>query len=173
MQSYQFALVVSALVLAFGCRGSNNPPAANNGENGEPPPVVDNGNDNGNKNVGHPSTVTVEPGRVVDPTRGFTTEREIVGKMDMPELIKALGDKNLAPSATDELATRGDEAVEPLIEALDHNNDAVRQRAIFTLGRLGPAAKAALPKLQAIADDSDDEVQSDAAKFAMDAIEGK
>jgi HEAT repeat protein len=45
------------------------------------------------------------------------------------------------------LAQIGPEGAEPLLKALEHENQVVRQNAIQALGRMGPGAKPAVPKL--------------------------
>ncbi len=128
-------------LLAFGCRGSSNPPTGTGtgGDGGEPPaPALAENGDAG------PSVFTnTDPGSIMDGTVEYTTQREVVRAMDMPELINALGKPKLSPSASDELAVRGSKSVQPLIEALDSDNPAIRKGAIFTLGLLEGEARAA------------------------------
>ena len=109
---------------------------------------------------------------VVTPTADDSQERAKVGEMDMPKLMEALGDATLSDAASDELLSRGGDAVKPLIAALDDEDALTQQRAVFTLGRLGPAASDALPKLKELAAQSNSEVVQDSARFAIDAIEG-
>ena len=110
--------------------------------------------------------------KIVTPTVDDSQERAQVREMDMGKLMESLSDATLSDAASDELASRGADAVKPLIDALDSADAFTQQRAIFTLGQLGPTAKDAVPKLKELAADSNSEVVQDSAKFAIDAIEG-
>ncbi len=81
-----------------------------------------------------------------------------------PMAASTLGD--VAP----ESAKAGD-AIAALISALDAKTPATRSNAIIALGRFGPAASAALPKLKEIGDANPDLAAS--IKTASDRIEGK
>jgi hypothetical protein len=108
-----------------------------------------------------------------DPARDLSEEQKQVDAMDVAALVEALGNDKLYLVAVDELKTRGPEAVEPLMAALDHKNEDVRQSAMLALGMLGSDAKSALPKLKAIAaDDDQSEIITATAANAVDAIEG-
>ena len=117
------------------------------------------------------------PKSVEQPTGGpqvagppSTPELEKWRQMSVGQLVAALGDPaDPHAAACDELAARGAEAVEPLIEVLGGDDADARRRAVFALGQIGPPAKAALPALQALAE-GDDEILRDAAKFAIDAV---
>lgn len=97
-------------------------------------------------------------------------EDEIAAQNNL-ELITSLGDAQLASAASDELVNRGAETVPAIISALDNTNPAIVAQAIFTLGRFGNGAAAALPKLKSLAAESQSETVRDAAQFAIDAIE--
>ena len=109
---------------------------------------------------------------IVRPTVDDTAQRAKVREMSIAKLVEALGDSALSGAASDELASRGGDAVKPLIDALDSSDTDIQQRAVFTLGLLGAEAKDALPKLKELAVESNSEVVQDSARFAVDAIEG-
>ena len=117
------------------------------------------------------SSVDGKP-QIVTPTLDDSDVRARVREMKVADLIASLSDADLSDAATDELSARGADAVKPLIDALESSDAMAQQRAIFTLGRIGPTAKDALPKLNELAAESNSEMIRDSAKFAIDAIEG-
>lgn len=90
----------------------------------------------------------------------------------VPRLIEALqsGDKPLRQVSRRALAGIGASAVMPLIALLNHKELAVRRAAADSLGFMGPAAAAALPKLRRLiaAEGSDSHYE-----FAIAEIEGR
>jgi HEAT repeat protein len=77
--------------------------------------------------------------------------------INVADLIENLQSSNVPDriDAAKMLAQFGElaaDAVPVLIEALRHENKALRKNAIITLGEIGPPAKAALPALEALLD---------------------
>ena len=62
-------------------------------------------------------------------------------------------DRDAARSALREIDDVGPEAVAALIKALDNDDRRLRYYGAYYLGKLGPAAKDALPALRRLADD--------------------
>mgnify|MGYP002623809854 CR=1 FL=1 len=179
--SRYFWICPLVLLLLAGCQGGKN------GADGTAPPTdgeSTDSSDDGSSADGDPADGTAADGtdadgsatdgtsEIVRPTVDDSQERAKVREMEVSQLVESLSDSELGDAASDELAARGNEAVQPLIEALDNSDVAVQQKAIFTLGQIGPAASDALPKLQELAAEGDSEVVQDSAKFAIDAIEG-
>ena len=163
-------LCLLPLLLLVGCRGGD-------GADGSSPAVDEvstDGTVDGAATDGEATDGTSADGtpHIVTPTEDDSQQRAKVRQMEMAQLVEALDDPELSDAATDELASRGSDAVKPLVDALESSDETVQQRAIFTLGQLGPAAKDALPKLKQLASESNAEVIQDSAKFAIDAIEG-
>ena len=174
------------ILLLVGCQGGetgadgNTPPTdGNSADSARADGSADGGTSDGDNSDGAESDggeadggTTIGPSKIVRPTADDSQERAEVREMEVPQLVESLTDAELGDAASDELAARGSDAVKPLIGALDSDDAAVQQKAIFTLGRIGPAASDALPKLKELAADSDSEVVQDSARFAIDAIEG-
>ncbi len=168
MKRLVYCVALTFMALA-GCK-----PAANTvTDGGEETPVVE----NSNGETTPPKTTEEEQVKFTDlpkdPARDLTAEQQQVDAMDIEALVAALGDDKLYNVAADELATRGPDAVAPVIAALDSADPEQRQTAIFVLGRFEKLAAPALPKLKQIAaDDNQSEEVIDSAKYAIDAIEG-
>ena len=152
------------LSLLTGCGGGKPDDGTASGEGATPPADAV-------ASDGQPPTT--DPGQIVTPTVDDSPQRAKAREMDITSLVKALTDAEMSDAASDELATRGEDAVKPLVDALESDDHATVQKAIFTLGQLGPSAQDALPKLNELAENSDSEVIQDSAKFAMDAIKGE
>lgn len=175
MQRNLFLSLLLTVAVA-GCTGGSTSNSDGDGGNGDPS-VVDRGEENGEKNARRngdgSASEQAPPGGMVTPTEDLSEERQQAAAMDVPELIDALSDPQLADAASDELAGRGSASVEPLVRAIESSDDPLaQQRAAFTLGQLGAAAKPALPKLKEIREGGQSEVLRDTAAFAIDAIEG-
>ncbi len=89
----------------------------------------------------------------------------------IPQLIHALGDQDSGASmaAAAALANIGMSAINPLITASRDNMPAVRQRAVYALGLIGPDAAPAIPDLLARLKDPDEQVRTSSA-FSLSAI---
>jgi len=169
----------AATLLLLGCSGGG--PSGGGNADGEYPPIngedgpsgTDAGSKTSRDDDSHGQTRTIDPPDIIRPTEHEGAARAVAREMTIAALVDALGDPKMSLVAAEELAERGEEAVPPLIDALDHNDETIRQRAIFTLGQLGPAARDALPRLKELAETGDTEVVQDSAKFAIDAIEGE
>jgi hypothetical protein len=165
----QITCVMLLLLIALGCQSKK--PTSTGGDGTTP--VVENGTNN-SSNTGNKGSGSGDTGaQVVTPTIDDSVERKQARDMDVPALVNALSDAKLADAASDELKSRGNASVEPLIAALASKDETVKQKAIFTLGQLGPEAKAALPKLKTIAESKDSELLASSAEHAIDSIEGK
>ncbi len=77
-------------------------------------------------------------------------ELEGKGKEAIPTCIALLGseDPSQADRASDLLARIGGDAVPALVQALEAGQDRSRARAALALGRMGPAAREAIPALE-------------------------
>lgn len=168
-------VILLAASLALGCRNDKPTADGSSDSDGKNPPAVDGTSDgkagDGTATGGNPPTT--DPGKIVTPTKDDSPERAKAREMDVAALIDALGDEQLAKIAADELASRGTDAVKPLVDALDDDSADVQHGAAYALGQMGAAANEALPKLKALAENSDSEVVQDAASFAIDGIQGK
>ncbi len=182
MKRCSLAFVLTALLL-IGCPSGGDDPADGNATtDGTDPVAVDGASTDGAPTDGATSDgsatdgavdgATTDPGHIVRPTDDDSDQRAKAKEMDVAGLIAALEDPEMSTAASAELASRDADAVKPLIDALASGSETVQQKAIFTLGQLGPAAKDALPKLQELSE-SDSEVIADSAKFAIDAIQGE
>jgi hypothetical protein len=77
---------------------------------------------------------------------------------DAGKLVKLLEVDRNAEAATRALVRLGEQALPPLIVALDDPRPKVRRRAVRTLGAMGEAAKSVLPRLQELARSADGEL---------------
>lgn len=102
-------------------------------------------------------------------------DKALAALKDVPidELVTKLGDEKERSLATRALATRGKDAVAPLVKALDSEDAQVRAAAAFTLGQLGDDAAEAKDRLKTMSESDESEIAKDAAAFALDALEGK
>jgi hypothetical protein len=71
-------------------------------------------------------------------------------------LLSSEEDRDAARGALREIDAVGPEALPALIKALEVDDGRVRYYAVFYLGKLGPAAKEALPALRRLTDDDSD-----------------
>ncbi|MBN2453282.1 MAG: HEAT repeat domain-containing protein, partial [Candidatus Omnitrophica bacterium] len=96
-------------------------------------------------------------------------------KAAVPELIKALGDKNddvrkNAAEALGRIGQAAKDAVPALVKALGDKNDVVRKNAAETLGRIGPDAKDAVPELIQAVDDIGNAAAEAIGKIGLPAV---
>ena len=94
--------------------------------------------------------------------------REVTRKEVIPILIRDLraptpGSHNTALITLNQIRDQPDLVVPAIIEALDDAEKMVRHNAVNMLGRMGPLATNAVPKLVSLTSDSDPEVRRDAA----------
>lgn len=85
-------------------------------------------------------------------------------------LLEELKDLDAPWEAVPGLVAIGPGVVGEVTEVLEHKAAICRLHAVETLGRLGPAAQAALPQLRQLADDPDQDVR-DAAALAVKRIQ--
>ncbi len=78
------------------------------------------------------------------------------------DLAGALGDinKDVRMTARDALIAIGEPSVKPLIAQLESKNPRTRGLAVFALGKLGSVAKPALPSLERLLEDQNEEVRA-------------
>ncbi|TWT58138.1 putative lyase [Thalassoglobus neptunius] len=80
-------------------------------------------------------------------------------------------DENMARDALREIDAAGPESVGLLIEGLDSENHRKRYYALFLLGKAGPAAHEALPKLRKLLEETESRRYRDSIERAIDAID--
>jgi len=110
--------------------------------------------------------------------RGASVSRLIgygaITEADMPDLITVL-DKSESSShrgrASEALALIGEPALPALVERFGGTNREIRTLAVMAVGRMGPAAKSAVPQLQRLLDDEDPNVRI-AAEISLRRIQG-
>jgi hypothetical protein len=94
------------------------------------------------------------------------------GDNDRPDADPAGGERPGKPSRPEgkpEVKTDADKLAQ-LIKDLEEGDAGARNKAAFALGRMGAAAKAAIPALEQAAVNDDDESVRAAAKFALNSI---
>lgn len=95
------------------------------------------------------------------------------GTASVDELLPKLGDPAARDATLASIKAHGAAAVEPLVTALGSAQAETKANAVLALGALGKEAAKALPELRKLAETGEPEDLRIAAKFAIDAIEGK
>lgn len=112
-----------------------------------------------------PDRPTVEPGIAPGPPiEPFSLTRQYEDLI--PGLLEAMGDseKEVRQYAALAMAGLGDEAIRPLIRALDDSNNRRRAAAAYALGQMGMTAHTAIPLLLRRLKDEDPAVRRAAAE---------
>jgi HEAT repeat protein len=102
---------------------------------------------------------------------GVTNTLGTIGPASVPPLAELLANKDTEPRilypVIQALGRVGPEGADPLMKALDHENATIRPQVVMSLGQMGPAAKAAVPKLADMAKGGDANLRNNAINALM------